>query len=81
MGAWNEREGSLMAPKVLRTVRKIRVRDVHPISRSEFDLSRVWQRPRDLHPKCKVPGCRDATWPSFDGVCFLHGMYPETIPR
>ena len=29
---------------------------------------------------CKVPGCKQTCWPTFDGVCFGHGMFPEAIP-
>lgn len=29
-------------------------------------------------PKCKVPRCQNETWPTFDGVCWQHGMFPET---
>jgi hypothetical protein len=31
-------------------------------------------------PLCRIPGCTQPAWPTFDGVCFDHGMFPETVP-
>ena len=31
-------------------------------------------------PLCRVSGCGQRRWPTFDGVCFDHGMFPETVP-
>jgi len=28
---------------------------------------------------CRSRGCDQPPWPSFDGVCFDHGMFPETV--
>jgi hypothetical protein len=29
--------------------------------------------------RCRIAGCKQPRWPTFDGVCFDHGMFPETI--
>jgi hypothetical protein len=26
---------------------------------------------------CRIPECGQPRWPTFDGVCFDHGMFPE----
>jgi len=29
--------------------------------------------------RCRIAGCKQPRWPTFAGVCFDHGMFPETI--
>jgi len=56
-----------------------KIRDVEIISMEEYRLAEVWTPPRDLVVQCKAPGCQAKPWPTFDGLCFDHGMFPETI--